>query len=102
MSILETFFFQQPIIIDRIEEDIAIVEWENLSLSLLPIELFATPPKEGQRYLFSIIETADADCLLHKTAPIMLKCQNHELLIPIDVEASSLPPLVSFQLTIPL
>ena len=82
MNILSLFVFQQNIIVDRIEHNFAVVEWENNSFSVIPLDDFTRPPQEGEVYQFQLKRFSLEQCSLRQNDPIVLQCNENTLVIP--------------------
>ena len=88
MNILPLFVVTQEVIVDRIEEDFAVVEWNNKSLSLIPLDDFYTRPTEGDRYRFRLAKNPSGTCFLIKNDPVVLQCKERTLIAPIRIRWS--------------
>jgi len=86
MNLLSFFYFQQTIIVDRIEENLAVVEWENEHLSLIPLDEFTTAPKEGDIYLFQLYRFSKTQCLLQQNDPILIHCNDFSIVVPDELQ----------------
>ena len=75
MKLLPLFAFQEIIIVDRIEDNVAVVEWHNERLSIIPLDNFATTPQEGDAYIFQAHRFGQATCTLRNNDPIVIQCE---------------------------
>ena len=82
MNFTSLFLYQQHVIVDRIEEDFAVVEWENQWLSLIPLDEFEDPPTEGDMYSFDIQRSSTSSCWLIKNDPVVIQCNERSLVVP--------------------
>lgn len=82
---LLTLLFQEPITIDRIEGNQAIIEWDDLSISSLPIALFPNPPKEGEQFMLMGEYSEQGSCTVEHDDPVILQCPDKILYLPIDI-----------------
>lgn len=72
------------VIIDRIEGDYAILEWDNLALSSLHISMIPFEPKEGMRLLLKLYPTplgntyaiGEDPSILHGKYPLVIPFPN--------------------------
>ena len=85
--------FYSLITIDRIEGTLAIVEWENLSISTLPLEIFPENPQEGSQFYLSGHPSTQGECSLKNNDPIILQCASTILFIPLDSSLWMIPDL---------
>ncbi len=84
MPILSILFYEL-ITVDRIENEQVIIEWENLSLSSLPIETFPFPPKEGDQFFISGQSSSKEECEIKYDDPLILECSGQVLYLPIEI-----------------
>ena len=82
MNITWLFLYKHLVIVDRIEEDFAVVEWQNQRLSLIPLDEFKVPPKEGDVYSFDIQRSSRSSCWLIKNDPMVIQCEDQNLVVP--------------------
>ena len=74
------FFFTFEVTIDRIESNFAVIEWENLALSTIPMQIIKCEVKEGSKL----------DLLLHFSptgalaSPPLIYTEYGEVLIPVE------------------
>ena len=95
--------FQEPIIIDRIENDQVIIEWENLSLSSLPISLFPSAPREGEQFFITGHSSNTGSCKLKHDDPVILQCPEEILYLPIETgwrATQSTPLSIEFSISL--
>ena len=85
MNLFSFFVFQQDIIIDRIEYNFAVVEWENESLSVIPLDDFTQVPQEGDIYQFQLKRSPSDRCHLQNNDPIVLQCNERALVVPTHI-----------------
>ena len=76
---------QEIIIIDRIEHDQAIIEWDDLSISSLPTARFPIPPKEGDQFQIIVQEVDEGVCRIQQNDPVILQCLDEALYLPIQI-----------------
>jgi hypothetical protein len=82
MNLASFFLYQHLVVVDRIEDDFAVVEWNNDRLSIIPIDEFNTPPNEGEFYHFVIQRSTSSQCRLIKNDPIVIQCNERSLVVP--------------------
>lgn len=81
---LEFFYFETHFVIDQIEENVAVVEWENQSLSILDISLIPNP-KEGHTYIFQAFKKRQSDCSITQNNPLKIACHHQEWVFPLEI-----------------
>jgi len=82
MNPVSVFLFQEIIIIDRIEDEFAVVEWSNERLSIIPVDEFSSPPMEGEKYFLQLQRPSKKECHLLNNDPIVIQCAERSLVIP--------------------
>ena len=82
MNITSFFLCTYHVIIDRIEDDFAIVEWHNDRLSIIPVDEFTDPPHEGDHYLLQLHRFSGTQCQLLNNDPIVIQCAERSLVLP--------------------
>ena len=73
-------FFRFDVVIDRIESDFAVIEWENLALSVLPLQMIDCPIEEGSRITLFIYPSPYGAI----ASPPMLLTEYGPVIIPIE------------------
>jgi hypothetical protein len=94
---------QEMIIIDRIEHEQVIIEWEDLSISSLPIERFPILPKEGDMLQIIVLEVDDGMCRIQHNDPVILQCSDETLYLPIQIDwhtGKTNPIMIEFSISL--
>ena len=74
------FFLKFELTIDRIENNFAVIEWENLALSLLPMQIIGCDVKEGSK-INLLLHTSPTGSL---ASPPMLYTDYGPVIIPVE------------------
>ena len=77
--------FHELITVDRIESEQVIIEWDNLSLSSLPLKIFPLNPKEGDQFFISGQSSLKGECGIKHDDPLILECPEEVLYLPIEI-----------------
>lgn len=94
---------QEMIIIDRIEHDQVIIEWDDLSISSLPIARFPIPPREGDKLQIIVQEVDDGVCRIQQNDPVILQCPDEALYLPIQIgwqTVKTTPIMIEFSISL--
>ena len=83
-----SLIFKTTFIVDQIENYYALVEWEDMQLSVIPLELLPSDTHEGDRMTLEINKSKQSNCFLHSHDPIMVQCPLAETLIfPVELDS---------------
>ena len=85
MDILLLLSVRFLLIIDRIEGDFAVIEWENYALSAIPLYLIPCKPKEGDHLYFVIFPTA-IGTLTTTSNNLLIQTPKGPIAIPMPIE----------------
>ena len=77
--------FQFLITVDRVEEEFAVIEWENKALSTIPLNLIPCHVQEGD-FLYLRIYPIKNGAFLSNANPPILQFQQGILAIPIHIK----------------
>ena len=86
MILINYLLYQQYMTIDRVENEFAVVEWSNDSLSALPISAFSREPVEGDHYRLFLTRDTSGSCHLLAQDPIHIQCSDQTLIIPMKIK----------------
>ena len=81
---LNLLYFQTHFTIDQIDNDVALVEWENQSLSTVDLSVIPNP-KEGHTYVFQALKRRQSDCVITQSNPIIIQCSQQQWIFPLDL-----------------
>ena len=92
------FLLEQMIIVDQIENNQILVEWDNYALSVLCTEDFPHPPKEGERFLFILKEDQAGTCSILQKDPIEINCTDKSLILPLSLISDTTNQPIQFRI----
>lgn len=84
-----SLIFRTTFIVDQVENYYALVEWEDMQLSVMPLELLPTDTQEGDRMTLEINKSKQSNCFLDNHDPIMVQCPlSNALIFPVELDTT--------------